>query len=603
MTVEASEHGLFERFLGELAALDDFRQEYAQRYDFQGLGRDDQDVQRLIEAMAFYRARTRLRAERGLLEYKLHTLEQLFPYLLSPMPAMALLYPVLASNMTDSRDLPEHAEVVVAAAAADAQTRPRAFRTLRAAPVYPLRLVAGSVRLSRKGATPPRGSAPTRGGVLAAGGDARSGTALALEDDRVPWTLTFDVAPSPSGSPSKRFFEDPSRSLRELSLYVNPSGDVLSAVRLYDALQQSCQRVTARFFADGSERHQTSAARPRFGVVSAAGSAYENPIESVRRAIHFPLAQLCVRVPLSGAPSEWTRLSIEIELDARWPSSLSVVEQSFLLNAVPVENLVRRGAEPIEIDGTALESRVQAPENTQHLRVREVIGVYASDPNVPGARQPVFPRSLLDEGYAVTARGTGAAREVWLETDAVLGVVGAPGRLYVDASWYDPDPRLPLARDSVVRAEAHDLGALTWRLADPLERPSDSPIMGDAALLDRLLDLQGRAPRSARDLTLLLQVLGVEDSGVFGRIPRHIQSVSVGLVPDSQSATGSMRNYDLVLSQLPSVLLPAARLLFSLLPTVLATWCGDSAVRVSLSFAEAVREPALTFDWRAADAG
>lgn len=601
MSVEGSEHNLFERFLGELTALDDFRQEYAQRYEFQGLGRDDQDVQRLIEAMAFYRARTRLRAERGLLEYKLHTLEQLFPYLLSPMPAMALLYPILASNMTDSRDLPEHAEVVVASAAPDAQTRPRAFRTLRAAAIYPLRLVTGSVRLTRRGAASARGGAPTRAGDLM--GDARAGAALAPEIERVPWTLTFDVAPSPTGSPSKRFFEDPSRSLRELCLYVNPGGDVLTAVRLYDALQQSCQRVTARFFADGSERHQTSAARPRFGAPSAADAACENPIEAVRRAIHFPLAQLCVRVPLSGAPSEWTRLSIEIELDARWPSSLSVADQSFLLNAVPVENLVRRGAEPIEIDGTALETRVQAPENTQHLRVREVIGVYAADPNVPGAREPIFPRSLLDEGYAVTARGTGVAREVWLETDAVLGVVGAPGRLYVDASWYDPDPRVPLARDAVVRAEAHDLGALTWRLADPLERPSDSPIMGDSALLDRLLDLLGRAPRSARDLTLLLQVLGVEESGVFGRIPRHIQSVGAGLVPDSQSATGSMRNYDVVLSQLPSVLLPAARLLFSLLPTVLATWCGDPAVRVSLSFAEAVREAASSFDWRAPDAG
>ena len=585
MDLDAGERGLFERFMSELAALDDFRSEYAQRYEFQGLERDDQDVQRLIEAMAFYRARTRLRAEQGLLEYKLHTLEQLFPYLLSPMPAMALLYPVLESNMTDSRGLPEHAEVIVSSALPETQTQARSFRTLRAAPIYPLRVVSGSVRLGRKAPGSP--SRPARSG--------------ALDAEPAPWALSFDVAPSPSGSPSKRFFEDPSRSLRELCLYVNPGGDLLSAVRLYDALQQSCERVTVTFFA-GTDAYPPSSSRPRFGAASALGSSYENPIESARRAIHFPLAQLCVGLPLSSAPSQWTRLSIEVELGARWPSSLSVVEQSFLLNAVPVENLLRRSAEPIISDGTALDNRVQAPENTQHLRARDVLGVYASDPNAPGVRQPLFPRSLLDEGYAITARGTGTEREVWIETDGVLGAVGAPGALYVDAEWYDPDPRLPLAREAVVRAEAHDLGKLEWRLADPLERPSDSPILGDSALLDRLLDLQGRAPRSARELKLLLDVLGVGQSDVFGRIPRHIEAVTAGVVPDSLSTTGSLRNYDVVLAKLPSVLLPAARLLFSLVPSVLATWCGDAAVRVSLTFAEAARDMPVTFDWRSVDA-
>lgn len=587
MDLDASEQGLFERFMGELAALDDFRREYAERYEFQGLGRGDQDIQRLIEAVAFYRARTRLRAEQGLLEYKLHTLEQLFPHLLSPMPAMALLYPVLASNMTDSRLLPEHAEVEVAPAQPSEEARGRVFRSLRATTIYPLRIVAGSVSLRRKGR----------------GISARPAQPGALDAERVPWTLSLDVAPSPSGSPSKRFFEDPGHSLRELCLYLNPSGDVLSAVRVFDALQQACQRVTARFFADGAERFVTSSARPRFGMPLGPTSSYENPIESVRRIVHCPLAQLCVRVPLSGAPSEWTRLSIEIELDERWPSSTSVVEQTFLLNAVPVENLLRRSAEPISCEGTSLESRVQAPESSQHLRVRDVLGVYAADPNAPGVRQPVFPRSLLDDGYAITARGTGAAREVWIETDAVLGTVGAPGKLYVDALWYDPDPRLPQAREVVVRPEAHDLGALTWRLAEPLERPSDSPLLGDAALLDRLLDLQGRAPRSARDLKLLLSVLGVDESEVFGRLPRHVEALSVGQLPDAQSATGSIRSYDLVLSRLPRVLLPSARLLCSLLPQVLAAWCGDSAVRVNLTDADVPRESPLSFEWRAVDAG
>jgi type VI secretion system protein ImpG len=587
MDLDADKQGLFQRFLSELSALDDFRTEYAARYDFQGLGRDDQDVQRLIEAMAFYRARTRLTVEQGIAQYKLHALEQLFPYLLSPMPAMGLLHPILASNMTDSRVLPAQAEVVVSPPPQAEGVRARSFRTWHETPIFPLRIVEGSVRLQRKPRTQPLRMASGAGAEL----------------DQAPWTLGLDVAPSPVGAPSKRYFDDPSCSLRELCLYMNPSGDILSALRLFDALQQSCKRVTARFFADGSQRFETGCARPRVGTPVLSGSAWENPVEATRRVIHFPLAQLCVRVPLSGAPSEWTRLSIEFELDARWPSSLGVSEQSFLLNAVPVENLLRRSAEPIVSEGTELESRVQAPENTLHLRVREVLGVYASDPEASGVRQALFPRALLDEGYAVTARGCGSEREVWIETDAVLGSVGAPGKLYVDAEWYDPDARLPSAREAIVRTDAHDLGALTWRLADPLARPNDSPVMGDAALLDRLLDLQGRGPRSVRDLKMLFQVLGVDSSEVFGRIPRYIESVSAGLVPDAQSHGGSVRCYDVLLGQVPQVLVPAARLLFSRLPGVLATWTGDAAVRVSVALDASAREAPWTFDWRTTDDG
>ncbi len=587
MEFEPGTPALFEEFLSELQALDDFRREYAERYDFQGLGRDDQDVQRLVEAMAFYRARTRASVQQGILQYKLQALEQLFPYLLSPLPAMALLHPVLASNVTDTRVLPGHAEVVVSPPAAPTEAaRARCFRTCRDLAVYPLRIVTGSVRLRRRQPGEPRSAGLAMGEAV-----------------ELPWTLSLDIAPSPTGAESKRYFDDPKCGLRELCLYVNPSGDVLSALRSFDALQQSCRRVTAIFFAEGAERYQTSS-RPQFGPPAATqSSSWENPIESARRVVHFPLAQLCLRVPLVGAPSEWTRLSLSFQLDESWPGSASVSDQSFLLNAVPVENLLRRSAEPVQSDGTSVRSRVQAPEETMHLRAREIMGVYRSDPNAPGVREALFPRALVDEGYSVTARGSGVEREVWLETELVLGSVGAPVKIYVDAEWYDPDGRLPSPREATVRADAHDLGALVWRLADPLVRPHDSPLMGDAALLDRLLELQGKPPRSPRDLKLLFKVIGVDESDVFGRVPRHLESVTVGWVPDARSSSGGLRNYDIVLGNLPRVLLPGARLLFASLPSVLATWCGDAEVRVSVVFDAGSRERPVVFEWKSLGQG
>src|SRR5688572_33126639 len=105
MNLDLGTDELFREFLTELQALDDFRSEYATRYEFEGLGRDDQDVRRLMEAMAFYSARARGGAGRAMYRYKVQALEQLFPHLLSPMPAMALLYPVLTANVTETRRL------------------------------------------------------------------------------------------------------------------------------------------------------------------------------------------------------------------------------------------------------------------------------------------------------------------------------------------------------------------------------------------------------------------------------------------------------------------------------------------------------------------
>ncbi|MGC4067274.1 MAG: type VI secretion system baseplate subunit TssF [Polyangiaceae bacterium] len=577
-----NDQSVFDEFLQELQGLNDFRAEYAHRYDFEGLGREDPDVERLVEAMAFYRARTRSTVEHGLREYQLRALEQLFPYLLSPMPAMGILYPRLASNFTDTRSLPARAEISVASPEADVEESPRVFRTTRELTVFPLHIVERSVRLSRnRPATP--------------GGDGG-----ASKDSTTPWTLRLDVAPSPDGRDTKRYYDDPAKGLRELRFYLDPKGDTLTALRLYDALQRSCRGVLVRVLAEGSERYRTGPVRVRFGSALSddGGGSFDNPIEWTRRCIHFALAQLYVEVPLMGLPSEWNRLSLEFQLDDGWPEGLQAADSSFVLGGVPVENLVTRTAEPLSVDGTKLRNEVVSAEEPLSWKVREIRGIYTTDPSAPGARKTVLPRSLFEEGYTAIARGSGAEREVWLEIDSTLGDVEAPATLYVDAEWYDPDPKLPAPRSAIVRADAHDLGPLSWQLLEPLRMPSDSPLLAEPQLLERLLELQGKAPSCARELKSLLQILGVAQSEPFTRIPRYIEALESALLPDLQSQRGTIRSYDVRLSCVPAVLLPAARLLFSFLPRFLATWTGEPDVRISVFTAVTASTQPWAFEWR-----
>lgn len=591
---------LFREFLAEVQALDDFRSEYQSRYDFEGLGRDDQDVRRLMEAMAFYTARTRGGVQRAMHRYKLQALEQLFPHLLSPMPAMALLYPILTSNVTETRRLSRSAEIQVAASAppspassraaaalaapaADAPA-PRLFRALADITVYPLHIVERSLRLT-KAAVP--------GGPGAVPGSSTVGPSL----------LSLALAASPRALESKRYYADVQLPLRELTLYVNPQGDTLYALRLFDALCQSLRRVTARFFSEGVQRHEIVTRRVRQGLAASSGDGWENPIELARRSIHFPLAELCLGIALAGAPAEWTSMTLELELDERWPSNLAVTDQTFLLNAGPIENLVRRTAEPIDADGTRTRHRIEHQEPATGLTAREILGVYRGDPATPGARTTLLPSALAGEGYTLEVEGRGPSRETWLETDGPRGTPEAPERLYIDAEWYTPDPVLPNGREAVVSVEDHDLGALVWRVSDPLRPPYESAFVGDAKALDRLLDLHGRRLSSVADLELLLQVLGVGESEVFARVPRYVESLASSFAPDARAPSGGVRAYDIALAQLPPVLAPAARLLFRLLPGILGTWTGDMEVQVRVASEALDPSGALVFEWRARDEG
>lgn len=651
VNVDLGSEDLFRAFLAEMQALDDFRSEYQRRYDFEGLGRDDQDVRRLMEAMAFYTARTRGGVQRAMHRYKVQALEQLFPHLLSPMPAMALLYPVLTSNYTETRRLPRSGELQVAAAppASPATARavaalaapalepqpPRLFRALGDLTVYPLHIVERSVRLAKPlppaavlvdGASSAPGAATaaaTEGTALstsaaftggaamartAGTGAGRSGAYASVLAPRSPSkpspsVLSLTLAASPRALESKRYYADVNLPLHELVLYVNPQGDALYALRLFDAIEQSLRKVTARFFSEGVPRLELVTRRVRFGLPPATGDGWENPIEAARRSIHFPLAELCLAIPLTGSPAEWTTLELEIELDELWPPNLAVTDQTFLLNAGPIENVVRRTAEPIDADGTRARHRIEPIDPAAGMKVREVLGVYRGDPEIPGARTALLPSALAGEGYTLDVEGRGPTRETWLETDSARGTVEVPERLYIDAEWYAPDPALPNAREAHVSVEDHDLGALAWRVADPLRPPHESALVGDAKALDRLLDLHGRRLASAGDLELLLQVLGVDESPIFARVPRYIESLAVSFVPDARSPSGGVRAYELTLGQLPPVLVPAARLLFRLLPGILGTWTGDMEVQVRV--ASDVFDPSrpAVFEWRASDEG
>ena len=70
-------------------------------------------LQRMVEALAVFSARSRMAGVRSVERHSLRMFEQHFPYLLSPVPAMTMLRAVAGPRFVDASDLPEDTEVVI----------------------------------------------------------------------------------------------------------------------------------------------------------------------------------------------------------------------------------------------------------------------------------------------------------------------------------------------------------------------------------------------------------------------------------------------------------------------------------------------------------
>lgn len=535
--------GLFEDYQRELESLETFRERYRHLYPFAGLDRDDPDVQRLLEALAFFTARTRRAGEHAMAGYERRALEQVFPHLCTPLPSMALLTVEGAERMVESRTLPAGTEVEVSARpdgrARAGETPAVLYRTARELVVRPFDLDRSRIELSRLG------------------------------DDG--WEL---VVPIRSATPRVE-------AVGAVELHIDPHGDLLAALRLHHALARHTGEV--RYAFPGTRQAERSARRVGFGHGPEAGDPFAGPLERFRELLHFPLGALVVRVPVDQTPAEWQRLELRFRLGPAWPRELGVAPGALLLHAAPLVNLRRELADPAPLDGTKARVLVAHPEPALELRPRELLGVYRSSPS---GLTPLMPEALAAgdaDWYAVETSGRNASRQVWLDVHAP-DAFEARAAVVVDAEWYQPGAGRLLRGPLEARLTARHLEGPRWRVVTPVEDAAESPLAGRRERLGRLLALAGQADLDGPGLTFLLEMLGAADRELFARVARAIAGVTIDRQPDATCPSGVRTTLEVRLRRLPLALVPAADLILSRLPALLAAWAGDDppVVRVRI---------------------
>ncbi len=484
----------YDDFLAELKAMDDF---LAYRTgDATSVAREDPDVRRLMESIAFFSARTRQAASDQLRRSVLSLARGHLDDFLSPQPTRGLVQ-AMTAGLVDKADLPAGSLLRLTTADGDLGL----FSTMTDVTLRPLQ-----IDLAELGLRP--------------GGGFRLVIRLRARREvvHVPEPLAIHLSYLGDYEPSLRF-------QYQLRCHLPDGG--LSV--FYDAAPDPARTGAPCEFRFGS-------APP---AQAAAGSG--SPIEQVRSFLHFPAKELYLQISLPRPVAPWRQAWLCLDLDDEWPSELVVNKDVFRLFVLPIENLVRDVALPIKCDGTRAHYPIAPARPDAKLVLHSVTGVYQE---LPTGRDPILPVQLAsgDESYDIehVAEGPGG-----IEPRLVLrlpGAFAAPRLISVEARWYQPGFDRVAVGKLEARLQTRHVQGVELRPLGALSSHRQSALWHDPAAMLQVLSRRVSRVLGRRDLISLMTVLGADADSHHAGIDADLLEIEARVEPADLRSGGGIRH-------------------------------------------------------------
>ncbi|HET9625220.1 MAG TPA: type VI secretion system baseplate subunit TssF [Kofleriaceae bacterium] len=485
----------YDDFLTELKAVDDF---LARRTgDPSSVTREDPDVRRLMESIAFFSARTRQAASDQVRSSVMSLVRGHLDDFLSPQPARGLVQATPTDLVTDTAHLPAGTMLRVTTADGDLGL----FATMTDVTLRPLQIDLAELGLRPGG-----------------------GFRIAL---RVRARREVIDMPEP------------------LAIHLSYLGDYHASLRFQYRLRRHLLADGVSVFYDTAP-DPTRAGAPcavRFGSAPPAQAApgADSPIERLRTFLHFPAKELALGVALPRPAAPWRQAWVCFDLDDDWPAELVVNKDVFRLFVLPVENLVREGAMPIKCDGTRAHYPITPGRIDAQLALHSVAGVFQE---LPSRLDPILPVQLAsgDESYDVEYVAEAAGG---LEPRLVLRLPAAfltPRLVSVEARWYQPDfDRLAVGKLDV-RLQTRHLQGVELRLLGTLVPHRESALWRDPAAMMQVLSRRVSRVLGRRDLIGLMTQLGADDDSYHAGVDADLLHIEAREEPAELGRGGGIRH-------------------------------------------------------------
>ena len=523
---------LYKAFLEEVQALESFRMTYVSEHPGTPLAPDDPDVKRLLEALAFFAARSRQAAHSTLVEQRRRLFRQFLPYLLDPLPAMGMLQAIPTGKLSEAVELPRGTEIAVR----DDADRVAIFRTLRPVRLLPLEL-----------------------GPLGV---------LVLPDGRLRFTL-----PATTSYPRND-------EIGPLRIHVNYLNDIHGSLKVLHALERHIDRVSVSFDERVDEHSRGTPCQLSFSTPDDEEDSL-HPLSRERLFFHFPRAEQFFDLALPSPPRNWQHFTLMFDVKPDWPRNLRLTSEVFQLFATPIINLTRAPAQPISHDGTEERWPLRHPAPGGRYELHSVRGVYRL---VGDAMVPLRPATLAGGAGAYELaddpRAAGARRPVLLVH--LPEALATPTTVSVDAEWLQPWFSSSIGERLEIAPYRRALAGVQWEVSGDLVPHRDSEL-GDAVDdFTHILVLQHKSRLGRDDLDALLDMLGSVWNGPFAPLRELITHVKVHEAPAQRGprAGGSKLVYTLALAEHEASLQPMVASFVRHLENVLGAWIADLPVEV-----------------------
>lgn len=513
---------LYDDFLLELRALDEFRAQLATRNPEQAVRRDDPDARRLLEAIAYFTVRSRRQLQHNMQATWLRLFSDQFEPLIATLPAAAIAQAEVHPRRADATTLIRGTKLRISLPNGQLAS----FRTLDDLRILPC-WMESAVLLRGPGGGYQR---------IALQFAARFGRTESVGLLRLHTRIADDFAAS-------------ARFLYDLRAHLQRAHVVYDSVVSEQAVGEACS------VSYGSEH------LPMLGLGSGGpegGPESTHPLLRVRSYFHFPERELFLNLdlPPSSGNRPWQRFHVYLDLDSDWPAE-RISPDLFQLHAVPVSNLHREAAMPLLLDGTQDALPIRHPSPDQGYVLRSVLGVYVvKDSGLVPLRCSALPETTHISGlpsydsaegpsYQVEERLTSVGPRPYLIMRAPTSLL-SPLRIHVDALWYQPGIAEKCAQASAaLRPLLMDrvLEGVSWTLTGGVRAETESPVRSELSGLLRILSMGMRPVLSELELRWLMELMiGQGGPGGFHRLPSRLEQFKWSLSPDSALRGSGIRH-------------------------------------------------------------
>ncbi len=521
-------------FLEELQTLEHFRIAYTAGRSGLHLDRDDPDVKRLIEAMAFFAVRSRLAAVSNVVASQLRIFQQLYSYLLAPLPSMGILRAGPKGQFVDPTVLPKGAEIAVSPVSGGMAL----FRTTRDLRILPIALHEFKMLLL-----------PEKGYRVLL----RFGASFARNDE-----------------------------IGRLELHIDHLNDYPASLRIFHCLQEHFTGCSVIFDAKADEMSRGVACELKFGPPADEEPDDEtaHPMQKEQSFFHMPEQELCLNIEIPEPLRNWSAFTVMIDLDRNWPRALVLNRDLFHLFCVPIVNLRRSMAQPILCDGTQERYPIRHLNSELGFEPHTVLGVY----EVAKSGMKPLKAGIVSGGEGsyeiMRIPDKKGAMKQWLALH-YTETFNKPVTIAVDGLWLQPWFSEAMAGSRSIAPYSRNIAGVSWDfLGEPVPHIENDFLEGMESYM-HLLTMTNKSELNTDDLACLLQTMGSIHRGEFREVTGDLASVRIEEVQGRGGGKGMLKYvYYLRFREFDSAMRPLVEVFAAHVRNILDNWLSEGEVEV-----------------------